>query len=862
MLGLPQITEVHPTTPLSVGRLNGRQTGRPDSQLFGARDGRVAPSGSARDSAIRVSRDAPPDHSTGSSGRGPNGRAPIPPGLGSPAGRHRLTGDPTRDAPAEPQKAGRNVGSRATRPRRLDSLERLATAVGVMAYLVLMLVRVCLAMARDGGGTGGSPMRSGQPTAQRLPHGVDVEVEVAPGVWRRFVFPAYRTRGSGLCRRTGPSAGAEAVERVDGSARLSRPSAGAPRLRWSDGVSAIIPEAGSPHAAGARGGARIGQLLRAAGALTATDLIAGLHEQALSGGRLGEILVANDVVPNTTLTTTLARQLGVATLRPEDQPVRLLSPRQARTWRAVALDGTAQDDGALAVALADPSPELLAQLEARLERPVEPKLCDEETLDAFLNRVYANDDAQEVTRTLREKFPELSAFRTALSRPQLVAAGVLGFCVITGLLVDVQLTATVLASFGTVFFVASTGFRLYAAWKGCRAGATIDPAREDIARMDQRALPVYTILLPLYKEKPSTVRALFEALSRIDYPKHKLDGLLLLEGDDEQTRRAIEGCRRPPWMRVQPLPPGLPRTKPRAMSFGLRHAKGSLVTVYDAEDKPDPDQLKKAAWSFERADASVACLQAKLGYYNPRQNLLTRWFTLEYDAWFNIFLPGLHRMGAPIPLGGTSNHFRRVALDACLGWDPYNVTEDADLGLRFARLGYMTAMLESTTAEEANSRVRNWLRQRSRWSKGYMQTVIVHTRRPLRLLRELGPKASTAFLLTVGGAVVTALLAPIFWLLLALWIYGQPQWIAILFPGPLYYAASLSLLLGNFLLVFLSVCAAVARGHDDLAPHALLTPIYWSLMSIATYVALVELFVRPSHWHKTEHGLHLAEEPA
>ena len=292
----------------------------------------------------------------------------------------------------------------------------------------------------------------------------------------------------------------------------------------------------------------------------------------------------------------------------------------------------------------------------------------------------------------------------------------------------------------------------------------------------------------------------------------------------------------------------------------MRGARWSRV--YDAEDKPDPLQLKKAVWGFGRVDDSVACLQAKLGYYNPRQNLLTRWFTLEYDAWFNIFLPGLHRIGAPIPLGGTSNHFRRGPLEACLGWDPYNVTEDADLGLRFARLGVTTAMLESTTGEEANSQVGNWVRQRSRWSKGYMQTLLVHTRRPLRLLRELGPRATAGFLLTIGGAVVTALLAPIFWMMLIAWLYLQPVWIAELFPGPIYYAASVSLVAGNFLLIFLSLWAAVGRGHDDLAPSALLTPLYWVLMSAATYMALGELILRPHHWHKTEHGLHLAEEPS
>ena len=636
---------------------------------------------------------------------------------------------------------------------------------------------------------------------------------------------------------------------------------------------AVVPSIGpvappapvpSSHWADADGdaGPRLGEVLRDAGALSVPDLVEGLREQARSGGRLGEILVASGTVPVEALTAALARQLGMDTLRSSDEPVALLTADDAQTWRAVALAGSANGRGEVAVAIADPTDEVVAKLEARLGRPVHARLCDEETLDELLNRVYADADAEDVTRALRETAPELSAFRTRLSLAQALAGFALGFLLVVGVLTDLLLTATVLVAFATAFFVTSTGFRLWAARQGFRPGATIDPLPTELAAMDERALPIYTVLLPLYKEKAGTVRALFDALSRMDYPKHKLDAILLIEADDDQSRAAIEKVGRPAWMRVLPLPPGTPRTKPRAMGIGLRYAKGTLVAVYDAEDKPDPTQLKKAAWGFERVDSSVACLQAKLGYYNPRQNVLTRWFTLEYDAWFNIFLPGLHRIGAPIPLGGTSNHFRREALEECLGWDPYNVTEDADLGLRFARLGLTTTMLESTTGEEANSQVPNWLRQRSRWSKGYMQTVLVHTRRPWTLVRELGPKATAGFLLTLGGTFATALLAPVFWLLLLLWCFFQPDWIAALFPGPIYYAASICLVAGNFALVFLSLGAAVGRGHDDLAPYALLTPCYWVLMSAATYLALFELFFRPYHWHKTEHGLHLAEEAA
>ena len=607
---------------------------------------------------------------------------------------------------------------------------------------------------------------------------------------------------------------------------------------------------------------RLGDLLHEVGALSREDLAAALREQDWSGGRLGQILIVSGVVPAATLTEALARQHGIDTLRPTDEPIPLLTAHEARTWRAVALGKANDGDSAVGVAVADPTEEVLAQLEARLAWSVRPRLCAEETLDELLHRVYADADADEVTRALREEAPDLSAYRTTLTRAQALPATCLGLLLTIGLLADVRLTATVLVGTATALFVVGTGFRLYAALQGSRRGATIDPPSDEVAAMDPRALPVYTILLPLYKEKPSTVRALFDALSQLDYPKHKLDALALIEAEDAHTRGAIETVGRPPWMRVLSLPPGIPRTKPRAMGIGLRHAKGTLVTVYDAEDKPDPGQLKKAVWAFEHADQSVACLQAKLCYYNPRQNLLTRLFTLEYDAWFNIFLPGMQRIGAPIPLGGTSNHFRRRALEACRGWDPYNVTEDADLGLRFARHGLETAMLESTTSEEANSRVLGWLRQRSRWNKGYMQTLLVHTRRPRTLLRELGPKATTTFLLTIGGSVVTALLAPIFWLLLIIWSFFQPHWIAALFPGAIFYLASVSLVLGNFVLVLLSLAAAVSRGHDDLARDALLTPLYWLLISAATYMALVELILRPHHWHKTEHGLHFAKEPA
>jgi glycosyltransferase XagB len=660
---------------------------------------------------------------------------------------------------------------------------------------------------------------------------------------------------------------------------------------------------------------RLGRILREMGAATEDDILVALDEQARTGGRLGELLVARGAIESRDLTGALARQLGMATVDDRDRPIALLAPDEARRWRAVALEPGRDSH---AVAVSDPGVEAMEPVRRRLGRSITVKLADDATLDALLGNLYGRSDVAGATHELRERRPELSAYRTRLSRTQASVAAAIAVLTLVGLVLDAMLTVRIWTAAAITFYVLSVGARVYLAHRGWKSSARSSPAtprwfcvtlcpvrsrprcstdgpdapslerrerdvdaftrpqqdhtdivvtfRRDpggdpdgVGFLDERELPTYTLLIPLYREKPGTVHALFQALARIDYPQHKLDGLLLLEVDDDETQDAVDSADRPAWLRVLRIPAGAPKTKPRALTYGLRYARGALVTIYDAEDAPDPDQLKQAVRSFADGDPSLACLQAKLAYYNPRQNLLTRWFTLEYDAWFNVLLPGLHWVGAPIPLGGTSNHFRTDSLRECLGWDPYNVTEDADLGVRLARLGLTTAMLGSTTREEAISNVPGWLRQRSRWTKGYMQTVLVHTRRPLRLYRDLGLMGVLAFLLTVGATIATALISPLFWALTLQWVAAQPAWIADAFPAPIYYPALVMLVFGNFLLVLLTLWGAVGRGNDDLAPHALLMPLYWLLNSIAAYMALVELLLRPHHWHKTEHGLHLGQ---
>ncbi|HEY8598322.1 MAG TPA: glycosyltransferase family 2 protein, partial [Thermomicrobiales bacterium] len=363
-----------------------------------------------------------------------------------------------------------------------------------------------------------------------------------------------------------------------------------------------------------------------------------------------------------------------------------------------------------------------------------------------------------------------------------------------------------------------------------------------------------TILVPLYREAV-VIPQLTRAIAALDWPKSKLDVRLLLEEDDLETIQAARAARLPAYFTFVIVPKDGPRGKPKACNYGLAHARGEYVVIYDAEDIPQPDQLRKAYVAFRSAGPALGCVQSRLNFYNPEQNLLTRWFTAEYSMWFDLLLPGLQRTSAPIPLGGTSNHFRRAVLAELGAWDPHNVTEDADLGVRLFKRGFRTAVIDSTTFEEANPRLGNWIRQRSRWIKGYAQTWLVHMRHPIRLWRALGPGGFLSFQFLIGGTVLVLLLNPLFWALTLLWFVSFWSLIERLFPGPIYYIAVIALYFGNFAFIALSVAGALARGHYRLVKYSLLSPFYWVLMSIAAWKGVLQLLYRPHYWEKTQHGL-------
>ena len=404
------------------------------------------------------------------------------------------------------------------------------------------------------------------------------------------------------------------------------------------------------------------------------------------------------------------------------------------------------------------------------------------------------------------------------------------------------------------FFVPVIGFRLLAAY-GLWASA-VEAGNSPSARVPDRELPIYTLLVPLYREA-HMLPSLVAALSRLDYPAAKLDIKIVLEASDRETIGVALALRLPGIFEIVVVPERGPRTKPKALNYALPFARGEYVVIYDAEDCPERGQLRQALNAFRDGPPNLAAVQARLNLYNASDNFLTRQFAAEYCALFDGLLPALDRLNLPIPLGGTSNHFRASALKWLMAWDPFNVTEDADLGIRLARNGYLCQVLSSTTYEEAPVRFMSWLRQRTRWLKGYVQTWLVHMRSPMALWRELGPCGFLAFQIMVGGTVLSALAHPWFYVLAffdlaTTGLLARPE---SLFGWSFWLIAWFDLAVGYLASMGLGLLALRRRGHVALLKQIPLMPLYWFLISLAAYRALWQFATARFEWEKTEHGL-------
>jgi glycosyltransferase XagB len=415
------------------------------------------------------------------------------------------------------------------------------------------------------------------------------------------------------------------------------------------------------------------------------------------------------------------------------------------------------------------------------------------------------------------------------------------------LLIAPRLLASIVLSSMAVSLLLTTSFRIWvlAAMLLCRRGRPVA-----VAKLPDDQLPGYTVLVPLYHEA-EMVTPLVRHLARLDYPPDRLEILLMCEPDDTATIASARACLQDARFRLVICPEGAPRTKPRACNVGLLMARGDLCVIFDAEDRPAVDQLRCAAELFAASPPDVACLQARLDYHNHAHNWLTRCFTVEYNSWFKLLLDGLEHAGLPIPLGGTSNHLKADILRELGGWDPYNVTEDADLGIRLHLSGARTRVLDSVTLEEACARMVPWIRQRTRWMKGFLQTWRVHAGKTQRVGQ--GRLAATVHLL-LGGTPLGNLVIPLLLSATMAQLTVPSRMIAIA-PHPILLLVAVAWIAGTAISISVALLAVIRLRRWHLLLAALSAPLYGLLMSLATYRAVFHLLARPHFWEKTPHGL-------
>ena len=606
---------------------------------------------------------------------------------------------------------------------------------------------------------------------------------------------------------------------------------------------------------------RLGSILIEQGKITEGQLEEALAVQREKGGRLGWLLLTLGIITRLDLFAALARHFSIPFRKDSSDLIKEIDRsvlakidyEQILEQHVIPL---AMDDETLTVLTDFPDRlQLVDYCKAQFHTEkvqivvitdldfmhITQKLYGKELIDQSINGLFYRNSSE-------------SAY-SVFTKTQVLFMGGIGFGLLLWLYLDVSSFLISAFTFCQFTFFIGVLYKVLLSLAGSRFEQIEFVSKDDVEKLDDGELPVYTILVPVYKE-PEVVHILVNSLKKMNYPQAKLDILLLLEEEDTLTYEAAKKAHPPGNWRFIRVPDSLPKTKPKACNYGVFFSRGSFLTIYDAEDIPDPDQLKKAIIGFQRYGESYVCLQAALNYFNAEENIITRLFTLEYSYWFDYLLPGLDYFNLPIPLGGTSNHFRANVLKELGSWDPYNVTEDADLGIRASANGYKVGIINSTTYEEANTRYWNWIRQRSRWIKGYMQTFLVHNRNPIKTLRTIGVVNWLSFQLFIGGTPLVFLMTPIVWLLFIIWVITQTTALDPFIPPTVLYVGLFNLLLGNFMGVYLNMMAVYRRGLYSLLPFALLNPFYWLFgHSVAAYKALWQLFRKPFYWEKTQHGI-------
>lgn len=589
------------------------------------------------------------------------------------------------------------------------------------------------------------------------------------------------------------------------------------------------------------------------GIIPALTLQAATNRSRRIGMGADRVLIEWGIIDETAYLRRLAMQLGIRLIAPqEDDWSRCLSsPSRYAQAATLGIFRIQRDNGVrFVVASRCLSARMLSELAtARPELVAQFELATTDDFNRFLTERAGDALARQAAENLSQCWPELSAASRAETwwqqfRRSAIILGIAGAVSIPSLFGEVIWTAVL-----TTAFLAFAGFRFL--------GGFVPRLPEPKRRYQPDAeLPIYTVMIALYREATS-VAPLLQAIDDLDYPREKLDVILVTEADDDMTRQAIARLQPMPHVQVLTVPAIGPQTKPKALNYALPFARGSYVAVFDAEDRPEPGQLRAALDAFDHHGQRIACVQASLCIDNASESLLSRMFAAEYAGQFDVLLPGLSALHLPLPLGGSSNHFRTHVLRDVGGWDAYNVTEDADLGIRLARFGYRCTTFSSTTYEEAPVRFSAWLRQRSRWMKGWMQTSGVHLRRPWRLRRDVGTAKSLGVVLIAGGNVLTALAYPLLLVEIALFmvqagVMGSAADLRQDMLMPLHLAAISA---GYLSTIVIGLMGLARRGQMRHAWILLLAPLYWGVLSIAAWRALWQLLREPHRWEKTQHAV-------
>lgn len=609
----------------------------------------------------------------------------------------------------------------------------------------------------------------------------------------------------------------------------------------------------------------LGDLLVARGVLTLPQLDEAVGLAESWHVRLGDAILSRNWADPAVYYRALAfhYQLPFVDLIRDAPDPALLVAAEADSYASMLTIPWRQREGRMVIATANPGPDVILLARERWGADIEFVVASKFDIVWAVQTAFGDALSHRAVYELAERNPELSA-QQVFTPAQVIFGYALLTILMLGLAFSPIATLVAVNVVMSLFYLGNFLFKGVLVSVGGARSADRDESIAIAARMlRDDELPVFTVLVPMFRE-PEMLPVLARSLRQLDYPLGKLDIKLVLEAGDHETidvasKLGLEGV-----FEVIRVPPSHPQTKPKACNFALQFARGEFLVVYDAEDRPEPDQLRKVVATFRQSSSNTACLQCRLSYFNASENWLTRMFTLDYALWFDQMLPGLERLNVPIPLGGTSNHFKINVLRELHAWDPFNVTEDADLGVRLTQKGYRIGVVDSTTFEEASCHTGNWIRQRSRWMKGYMQTFLVHTRRPLHLLRTIGPVGFLGFVFFIGGTVLAGLLNPVFWLLYMVWLIAATNGLDPLFPQLLLFLSLFNLLAGNGAFIFLHMLAPIRRGWLNLIPYSLTALGYWVMISIAAYKGLWQLLRNPFYWEKTQHGVsrHVVRELA